>query len=135
MLKRLMLILLVCFGMSACYVDVAEAQVPITQGCVIVEQPTGEMEVCNAYYYIDANGYPVVWSPEFNIWVGSGFYWSGGVWYRGYHPGWWGRYHGSFYGHGYYGTRGWHAGYYRGHVGGYGYRGGVRGFGGHGGRR
>jgi hypothetical protein len=138
MLKRLMIVLMVCFGLSGCYIEEAEAQVPITQGCFITEQPgLGEMEVCNAYYYVDQAGYPVYWSPEFNIWVGAGVWWGGGYWHAGFHNGWWGRYHGSFYGHGYYGGRGWNRGYYRGHVGGYGgyHGGGGRGFGGHGGHR
>lgn len=98
-------------------------------GCVIVTDDYGEREVCNTrYYYV--NGGVVYWDANFGIWVGPGGYWHGGVWNRGFYPGW----H-NYYGRGFYRPRGFsgpHGGFHGG-----GYHGAPHGghVGGHGGHR
>lgn len=104
----------------------------IQTGCVVVSDDYGDREVCNTQYYY-VNGSPIYWDTAFGIWVSPWGYYRGGVWYRGYHPGW-----RNYYGHGYYHPRGFfHGGYHGGFHGGFhgGYHGGGGFHGGHGGHR
>jgi hypothetical protein len=100
-MKKLILALAACLGLSGCVESVAYAQ-PVQVGTV---------EVCNAY------GCYLV--PQTN------YYYSGGVFYY-YHPSYgyvrgYGLYHGGYY-HGYRGGYGYHGGGFRSHFGGHGHR-------------
>lgn len=147
LLKRLMIVVAVCFGMSGCVIEDADAQVPVYQGCVVMVDPVqGEYETCNTNFIIQESGAVILYEPAWNVWVGPGYWWGVGGWHTGWHAGWWNRYHTGFRPHGWYGARGYSRGYYRSYNGAYrsygGYRaygghygGGVRGGGFHGGRR
>ncbi len=103
--KKLILALLVCLGLTGCVEDAVYAQGPVYR----------TVEVCDNYgchfvqvrYY---NGYPFYYNAAYGIWVSPGYgYYHGGVFYRGGYRG----YHG-YYGHGgYRGGGGYHGGHGR----------------------
>lgn len=128
----------------------------VNNGCIVVsDEASGEREVCSQYYMVDG-GY-VYWDATYGMWISPYGYYRGGVWNRGWYPGYreyygrvgvwrgrgWYAGHGYFTGHGGYAPHGyrgngWHGGYHGGgvyHGGGhFGPRGGAH-FGGHGGGR
>jgi len=147
-MKKLVLALVACLGMTGCLVAPAYgqevAQPQVQYGCAVVSDQFGEREVCDTSYYV-SDGSVVYWDPYFGIWAGNGFYNYNGGWYRGYYPGYAAHYgsyyhtHGYFqgYSHGYYGHSYGGGGHFShgggsfGHGGGH--FGGSHGGGGHGG--
>lgn len=134
-MKKLVLALVACLGMTGCLVAPAYGQEvvqpQVQYGCTIVEDIYGEREVCNTNYYV-SNGSVVYWDPYFGIWVGNGFYNYHGGWYRGYYPGYSAHYGSYYHTHGYF--QGYSHGYYHGntgHGGSYGHGGSFHGGGGH----
>lgn len=122
--------------MLGCAEEMVYADPPLpppqpTYGCAVVEDAYGEREVCDVYYYTSDDGV-VYWDPYFSLWIGAGGYWRAGVWYHGYWPGYWERYHVWYHAHGWFGAHGYRGyyGHHWGHSGG-GYHGGYHGGGGH----
>lgn len=68
-------------------------------GCTQYCDDYGCSEVCG--YYYTSQGIVYYWDHRVGVWIGPHGYWSGGIYYHGAHP--------HYYGHGY------HGGYHRGH--------------------
>lgn len=120
-MKNFFLALVACIGLLGCVVEPAYAD-------PVIAYRTGTVEFCDDYgcryvtspYYYDSVGALFYWDTGFGCWIGPHGYWRGGVFYRGFVPGYHGFYHGGYY-HGFHGGGGWHEG------------GGFHGGGGHGG--
>lgn len=115
-MKKWLLSLIVMFSLFGCVAYAEPAYYPAyTNGCVNVCDDYGCREVCGRYFYSGGDLY--YWDAHFECWIGPRGYWHGGVFYRGYYPG----YH-AYYGHGYYN----HRAYGRGGYSHGGYHGGRR---------
>lgn len=65
-------------------------------GCTVFCDDFGCREICARYYY-DADGRLIYWDDHFGCWIGPHGYWRGGVFYRGYVPGYHGWYNSGHY--------------------------------------
>lgn len=111
-MKKFLLALAAALTLSGCVVyEEPYTAYRVTDGCATFCDDFGCREVCGSYYYTP-EGYVVYWDAHFGCWIGPHGYWRGGVFYRGYHPGYHGWYH-----------RGWyHGGGYHGHYYNHGHR-------------
>jgi hypothetical protein len=116
-MKKLLFALAICLGLSTVGCVVAYTDPPVYQ--------TGTVEFCDLYgcryvnapYYYDSDGAVVYWDAHFGYWIGPNGYLAGGVWHRGFWPGYHSWYHAGFY-HGFHGGfhgGGYHGGFHGGH--------------------
>lgn len=92
-MKKLFLALALCFGLTSCYAEVYDPTV--YRGNVEFCDDYGCRWVYAPYYYYD--GAVVYWDAHFGCWIGPHGYWTGGVYYHGYYPGYHGVYHQGYY--------------------------------------
>ena len=104
-MKKLILALLVCFGLTGCVVeDTSYAQGPVVQTVEVCDNYG--CHLVNVQYY---NGYPYYYNAAYGVWISPGYgYYYGGHFYRGGYPGYHGYYHG--YRGCYHGGGGYHGG-------------------------
>lgn len=124
-MKKLFLALALCLGMipmTGCYAEEEVYAAPppsvYTVGTVEFCDDYGCRWVTAPYYYVGDE--VVYYDAYYGAWIGPRGWFVGGVWHRGWIPGYHTVYHGGYY-------HGWHGGWH----GGGGYHGGYHGGGGH----
>ena len=97
-MKKFLLALLCAFAVSSCmvYEEIPPPATGYISGCTTFCDDYVCREICARYYYA-SDGSIIYWDDHFSCWVGVHGYWRGGVYYRGFVPGYHVWYHRGHY--------------------------------------